>query len=307
MYEDGVIKFPEVTLDTPLVKRDGFYHTAFGPCVAHNGDVYAANNHNMAQAFKARLAKCRLPEILGYEELMQQNQQDFIRGSGGFVEQLRSLYEFSCDDYTNMIEEAMDHHADPHMKRDERIAAFLDCLDENIFNKDCWFMDKRGIVYQFKKAEIAKPEKAGRVVGNLGCAASLQGFRLTQYMKYAMAENVVETGGGKALFVPKPGAEALESCMSQLIEPEGRFFFAYHSDDSCLAIRKSNGEILRANIDISSCDASHTQELFEALYAITPDRGKKDMRCLIKQCQASFEIRDLFDKRNKIKLKPETR
>jgi hypothetical protein len=306
MYVEGSVNFPPETRadQSPLTKRDGFYHTAFGPCVANNGEVYAANNHNMKQAFKARLAKCRQPEILGYEEWMRQNQRDYISTNSAFVQHLRDLYAFSCDTYTSMVQEAMEHHADPHPKREERIAAFLDSMDQNVFDRDCWFLDKKGTIYQFKKGETAKPKKAGRLVGNLGCPASLQGFRLTSYLKYAMAEIEVRLNGGTARFVPKPGAAALESCMAQLIEPDGRFFFAYHSDDACLTIRTKSGKLIRVNLDISSCDASHTDAIFEMLIEITPDRCKDDMRRLVKQCELGLEIRDLVDKKNRIHLTP---
>jgi hypothetical protein len=90
----------------------------------------------------------------------------------------------------------------------------------------------------------------------------------------------------------------------RLIDPPGRFTFVYFSDDSCLAIRTQAGKILRFNVDISSCDASHTKALFDAYVRIHPERLQADARKLVRQCEQPITVVDLNNKRRKVCLKP---
>lgn len=302
-FVNGVLRFPASDEARPGAYKDGSYHTHFGPCIAHSGVVYACNNHNVAQAFP-RLTKCREPEIEGFEEWMQANQTSFIAGHGKFVSKLRTLYQRGLDNFTSMVDECIEHHADPHIKRAERVAAMRDLYEQNRLFDRLWYMDGKDTEYKFKKFEFAKPGKPGRMIGNLHCPASLQGFRLTNFMKYAFAENPVSTIGGVMEFIPVPSARELERVFAQLEAPTGRFYMSYFSDDACLALRTKSGKLLRCNLDISSCDASHTQALFDMLVEITPKRFKEDMRRLVEQCQTVIKIYDQSDHRRYVKLKP---
>jgi len=303
-FVDGVLQFPAVEVTNEFfVKKDGSYHTHFGPCVAHSGVMFGANNHNVSEAF-SRLSKCRQPEILGYESWMQNNQREFISANPDIEAAVAAVVKYGLDEYTTMIEECLEHYDDPHIKRNERINAVADMVAENLFEKDLWYLEKGGTLYKFKKFEIGKTGKPGRMIGALGCPASLQGFRLTSFLKYALAETDLEYKGGTIHFCPAPGAAILENVFQNLIEPEGRFYFAYFSDDSCLSIRTRDGRLLRCNLDISSCDASHTGALFELLQRVTPERSRDEMRRLIEQCRTPITIVDLADGKNKVVLQP---
>lgn len=301
---DGVLQFPAVPeTDVFFVKKDGSYHTHFGPCVAHSGVMFGANNHNVREAF-ARLTKSREPEILGYEIWMQQNQREYIAANSDVEAAIANVVQYGLDEYTTMIEECVEHHADPHIKKNERIHAVADMIAENLFEKDLWYLAKTGTVYKFKKFEIGKVGKPGRMIGALGCPASLQGFRLTAFLKYALADTDLELRGGTIHFCPTPGATVLEHVFENLRNPEGRFYFTYYSDDSCLAIRTEDGRLLRCNLDISSCDASHTEDLFKLLIRVTPERARSEMERLVAQCKTVITIMDLADGRNRVELEP---
>jgi hypothetical protein len=154
--------------------------------------------------------------------------------------------------------------------------------------------------------EIAKPGKAPRMIGDLGVHASLQGFRITKFIKEVMAQRPIEINGGMIEFCPKPDPASLSRVFENLINPPGRFYFVYFSDDSCLALRTKSGKVLRFNVDISSCDASHTQALFDALIAITPDEHKGDIRRLVDQCKTPITIRDCVNRRRFVRMTPKT-
>ena len=303
-WKDGRIRFPEPSIaEKLLAKPDGSYHSLFGPCVAHSGVVYANSNHNVSLA-STRITKARNPLCIGYEQAMQYNQSMYITKNNGVLHDLALMYAPDFHDYTNMIHEAELHHGDTHAKRLLRIQAWEELLDNNNIFDNTWHAPGKTTEYKMKKFEIAKPGKVPRMIGDLGVACSLQGFRLTKFMKMAMADHPLHINGGKIESVPSPDPATLERVFAQLIEPEGRFYFVLFSDDSCLSIRRADGVILRYNIDISSCDASHTTELFYALKHLFPPFLHSEAQQLIDQCQENITIYDVNNKRRRVTLKP---
>lgn len=267
--------------------------------------TYGKSNHNVSQAFASRLAKSREPEINGYEEMMQEMQADFIASHPCVRVTLADILSESLVTFTTMVDEMMEHYDDPHIKRGERIAAQRDIFEQNLIDEKLWYIDGKGTVFQFKTGETGKPKKAGRMTVSLGCPASLQGFRITSLLKYGMADTPILHLGGEISFCPKPGAVDLKMVFEKLLSPPDRYFFVYYSDDSCLAIRQDDGTILRCNVDISSCDASHTQALFDLMLSVTPAEHQDTMEKLIAQCKTEFQVRDVNkEAKNYVKLRP---
>lgn len=303
-WKDGRIRFPEPTpTEELLAKPDGSYHSLFGPCVAHSGVVYANCNGNVSLA-STRITKARNPLCIGYEQAMQYNQSLYISKNQDVLRQLARMYAPDLDDYITMVDEAELHHGDTHVKRMLRIHAWDELVNYNHIYDNTWHAPGKTTEYKMKKFEIAKPGKPPRMIGDLGVACSLQGFRLTKFMKMAMADHPLHINGGKIEFIPSPDPTSLERVFAQLIEPEGRFYFVLFSDDSCLSYRRSDGVVLRYNIDISSCDASHTTELFYALKHLFPPHLHSEAQQLIDQCQEDITIYDINNKRRRVTLRP---
>jgi hypothetical protein len=209
-----------------------------------------------------------------------------------------------------MIEEAIRHHADPHPKKALRIASMEDVLEHNILFKEVWNLPRKYALYKCKVFEVAKPGKTIRCIGDLGCPASLQGFRVTALTKAAMDAEPIYINGGEIMFCKMPSHQMMTDVFTKLINPPGRFFFVYFSDDSCLSIRLADGSVLRCNLDISSCDASHTSSLFESFIQIHPKRVQKDVKGLVAQCKQSVTVVDpnhiKFRKKRKVTLQPKS-
>jgi hypothetical protein len=294
----GVLTFPTV----PNPKLDGFYKSAFGPCCSNNGVVYGDCDANFAWGF-TRMTKLREPEIIGYDALLRQNQDDFITTHATFLREMMITYENTFEKYTNNVDEALEHHADPHQKRLPRINAWKELMVEGKLYNDIWLTGPHGFMYKMKKGEVAKPGKVCRGIADLGVSASLQCFRAAFYLKKAMAEHIIEIRGGHIEFCPKPSSAKLIEVFKKLIDPPGRFYFVYFSDDSCLSIRTPTG-VMRFNVDISSCDASHTPSLFQALIDITPRSAKETIRQAVDQCTQPITIRSRSDPKNKVTLQP---
>jgi hypothetical protein len=217
---------------------------------------------------------------------------------------LGTLYAGHLNDYTNAILEAEMHHADPHQKRELRIQSWDDVLANNVVHEDVWNLPGTYAIYKMKIFEVAKPGKTARMIGDLGCPASLQGFRLADFMKTAMYLEPLDLMGGTFEFCKEPSPSSLAAVFEKLIDPPGRFFFVYFSDDSCLAVRTKAGKILRFNVDISSCDASHTGQLFEMFVEMHPPRMRRDARKLVEQCMQPITVMDVYNRKRKITFKP---
>lgn len=114
-FKNGEIHFPS----EPLMRRfkgetyaDGTYRTRFGPCVEHNGQILRNSNHNMRLAMR-RLLGVRKGDVKADRDL-RKSQILFFAKHKHIIEELCTLYAPHFNDYTTMLEEAENHHDDPH-------------------------------------------------------------------------------------------------------------------------------------------------------------------------------------------------
>lgn len=295
-FVGGRICFPGVD------KPDGTYRTKAGG-VAHNAVTYAKTNRSFDEASK-RLLNKRCPERPGVHEQLQADQKTWFVNNQALIGKLREKYSRFFTEYVNSEEECVEHHADPHDKRELRIQAYNElCEEGRITNEnDLWV---RSVLWKLKTKEYAKPGKKPRGICDLGVGASLRGAWITNILKTAQSEEGLEAEGGKFVFCKSPDPFELEKHFTNLINPEGRFYFVYFSDDSCLSIRGVDGVVRLYNLDISSCDASHGPALFDALIGLMPNsRTKRDMGILVKQCQLPIRIVSNANKNHVVFLKP---
>jgi hypothetical protein len=301
-FFDGIPHFPVSTAEEKIwEKQDGSYYTCFMGA-SHNGVTYGRSDRNIACAF-SRMSGIRKPSEPGLHHILLTKQSNFITDHEAILNDVFSMYASGFASYTNAIEECEDHHADPHGKRDLRINTWAELLDLGEIGQHLWFRRGTYVNYKMKIFEIAKPDKPPRMIGDLGVAASLQGFRITAFVKYAMADNDIHINGGTLSFCVKPNPFELERHFKNLMDPPGRFYFVYFSDDSCLSIRREDGGVDMYNIDISTCDASHGPDMFTLIERTVPSLHRGDMEALVDQCRAPIEIRSVANPKNKIVLK----
>jgi hypothetical protein len=201
-------------------------------------------------------------------------------------------YNDDLDDFNSIEMSAEEHHDDPHIKRALRVLAWMELNESGARHERLWL---KKVLYKFKKDEIAKPRKKPRSIGDLGVAASLQGFIVTKLMKKAQEAHPCLINGGKIEFVSSPKTRRLQEVFDNLLNPPGRFYMAYFSDDSCFSFRHF-GKIYTYNLDISSCDASHGTMLFAALLRVTPPPLRAAMKVLIEQCELDITVRSCHGK-----------
>lgn len=296
-FLDGMVNFTPTPREDRR-KVDGTYRTAFGPCYSHNGEIYEDSDHNMRLAL-TRLFATREPERPGYHRHLYNLQTIFHHDHRDFFDELRALYAPFFDGYEGMLMAAQEHHGDPHPKRELRVQAWRE-LQEGGVSARLWL---KRVLYKFKKDEVAKAgKKPGRGIGDLGVAASLQGFVITSLLKKAQAELPYHTAGGVIEFIKSPNPWKLDALFQELISPSGRFHFVYFSDDSCFSVR-IRGRVHVFNLDIKKCDASHQRTTFESLISVFPSELQDDVRRLVEQCELPIEVQS-SSTRERIILKP---
>jgi len=302
-FKDGELNFPE---GEEII--DGTYRTLYGYGASHNGSIYRNSNHNMKYAMRRLTGKRLVFDDLGvqipnYHEKLFRNQSNFFRESKAFFREVGGMYEDYFRDYKGSEEEAREHYNDPHAKRLLRVQAWEELTNENrvVDHKDPWVSS---VLWKLKKNEWAKPKKKPRMIGDLGVGASLRGFRVTDALKRAQNSETVFVNGGEMYFCKTPDPTVLKSVFDKLMNPEGKFYFVYFSDDSCLSVRRSDGGVDFYNLDISSCDASHGPEIFKTLVDLVPASAKEDMQMLVDQCTLPLRVVSRVDPSHKLLMRP---
>lgn len=306
-FKEGEVRFPVVVCQ----KRDGAYRSLPGPCAAHTGVIYENSNENVRLALR-RLTACRLRKVIifgeehelldggEYHYRLLQQQAEFIQEHQPIFRSIFTDYQYVLSKFTTMHRETMLHHADKHPKMRLRIQAYLELIETGEIANKLWLKE---VLYKFKRDEIAKLGKFGRMIGDLGVAASLQGFVIMEMLKDAMAIHPIELNGGLIYFCKKPKQSELTWVFNQLMNPDGRFFYVLFSDDSCFSIR-INGVVHTFNIDISSCDASHGAALFDLFEGISEEKNIAEvMHILVEQCRLTIRVNDLQPTKRRVKLK----
>jgi len=196
-----------------------------------------------------------------------------------------------------------EHYDDEHPKKRLRIDAYWDLMESTraTLTDRLWL---RNVLYKAKKNEILPADKVMRMIGDLGVAASLQGFVITKFIKNAMAGEPLEYLGGVIEFCPSPSPDSLERIFRNLRDPPGRFYFIYFSDDASYSVRKPDGSVAMFNVDISKCDASHTKHVWRALRSTLPSWMHDDYDRLVEQLKLPIKIYDVSDSSRRCYLKP---
>lgn len=288
---NGRIQFP------PSPSEDGRYRFKFLGA-EHDGVTYCRCDPCMSKAV-TRLMSVRCPERPGFDQFLRVNQRTFLKNFSLSLPLFRNLYRKYFDDYLGFEREAEIHHADPHTKRMCRIQAW----DALVAAGDQFTSSYMEFTTWSFKWETAKPGKYPRAYCNLGLASSLRGAWLTDKMKKAQSSEPIHFAGGTIEFVKTPDPEKLDEVMNNLVHPTQRYYASVFSDDSCLSIWHE-GRLYRFNLDISGCDASHTETLFEAYAQTYPENLRDEIDELISQCEKPCYIFSFGVGRRFVKLIP---
>lgn len=290
-FKSGELCFPGVE---PFGTQTAVYRTVFGPAFHFDAPIYSKNDQNMSIAMR-RLLCVRLPDELGRHEAMQEMQRGYLLANTTLEDCLTR--DIAADlDVDDSFEERIRRAWDPHPKRELRIRAMTGLMDDGKIGLADWHGFKPGVMMNFKNDEYGKPGKKPRAVCDLGVEASLVGFILAEAMKDVLSRRPHVVHNFQLLFVKKACPAVIERMFESLLTRDCMVLF---SDDSCLSINIM-GQRRMFNMDISSCDASHTGALFQFLRRITPGPYQATMDALIRQCEQDFTVRSSFNRQNKV-------
>lgn len=246
-----------------------------------------------------RCVYCTKPSHESTHNHLFRKQVEFFISHITVHREIAKSYQSHLAEFTTMDTEAETHHADPHAKKLLRVQAWSDLNESGRFDR-LWL---RTVTYKMKKDEIAKVGKVPRMIGDLGVAASLQGFRATYFLKKAQAAEPVYYKSGEIQFIPTPSPTLLINTFSKLIDPPGKYYMCIFSDDACLAVRYQ-GRVYMYNLDISKCDASHGDIVFTTLAGLTTGSLNETMAALLDQCKLPIVIRSRSIPSNCVVLQP---
>jgi hypothetical protein len=248
----------------------------------------------MTHAFK-RITGGKIP--LEQAQLLWDRQSTFVAQHREQYRLLQTHVSEFYQDYISADNYAEEHYADPHPKKALRIQAWEDINHDGSRHRRLW---THQISVKIKKKEWAKwKETLGsfakpRCIGDLGVPASLQGMGLNKMHKMGLAALPFWYRGHMSLFCAKPTPTILVNIFKMLLDPPGKGFFVYFSDDSCYSIRV-NGKVHIFNMDIKSCDASHGPGAFAAYHATTPECAQDDLCVLYEQLLLPVKIKSKQD------------
>jgi hypothetical protein len=191
----------------------------------------------------------------------------------------------------------------PHVKRILRQSARRDII---LYGRKSLKGRVKKVDYKCKTGELLPLNKYPRAIGDLTCPGS---SALGYYMDWVKEcfEIPYRVNGCTASFVKTPDHHKLREVFENLINPVG-LYFVFFSDDSCFSYRCSDG-VLTANLDISACDGSNFDPVFEVLKeAMSVDsRYATDILDAFKQCNTKCVIsspQKINGKSQKVTLTP---
>lgn len=283
---------------------DRRYRSVFGPSVPHDGAILANSPNNLTLGLKARMTSLRFNKEERKDDAPGTRDQKYRDAQKKYIEQhedqlaklaLRYSSYFSPFDYLNDLEMEVNK---PHDKKALRMEMFeLICLGYINIYDPTWLRSnerKNGYVtYKAKCDEIAKSDtaKAIRLIGDLGVLASLLGIGVTAQLKKAQAGEVVIVNDVEIITVAKPSPAILIECFEKLRNPSGRGTFVLFSDDSSYSIR-TEGRVAMFNVDIKTCDASHSPAIFSLYKKMFPLQHQQVVGKLIDQCKAPIVVQN---------------
>lgn len=273
--------------------QDQSYKSVFGPGFHHTGVIYGKSDVNTAFGMR-RFVSYRGDSGEKHNEL-ENNQRQFL-----VVEEFKQLvknyfsemvFKWELDDFLSLET----YCALPHSKRLLRERCLMEWIERGDFGGS---LGAKSVLLKMKLSELAKYNGWPRMIFDLGVGASLKGAMITEVIKNYMFSKPLLIDGLLVSFVKKPSRSLLRDAFGNLIEPkQHRGYFYYFSDDSSLAIRKSDGRVMRGNLDIKQCDASHTSELFSAILDLLPTTFRPLLSILVKQLCLPIRLQRYKDKK----------
>lgn len=255
-------------------REDNSFETVWGG-FGNSAIVYKNSDNNVACALIRQTCESTPGHLMEAGVSLPENQRTFLQSrrarrlQASLLRHCSRLHDLSPKDFEKeLIKYALNKsHAKYRVRRDGLIEVF----ERGMWSHKNWML--KNIRCKLKKFERAKPGKYPRLIGDMGVVASLvAGFALDMFKDCMSTYSY--SSKKRSMFVKSPSLDVLKECFDRLVDPVYSEFVC-HSDDSCFSVRCIDG-IFMCNLDIASCDASHTGDLFRFLIGCVPPGPWRD-------------------------------
>lgn len=278
------------------------YRSVFGPHFSTNSQMPHCNNDGLRGAVR-RLTCVRKPEIVGWHELLRDNQYAILERIplliSNWTTWFRNGLRFITMSKLDSFKERNLWCDKPHPKRLLRQNTRTKVVQHGTVSMNARV---KCVDYKCKTKELLPPGKYPRAIGDLTAPGSTA---LGYYMDWVKEqfELPFHVGRCSCRFIKTPDHNILAEVFRNLIQPTG-LYFCFFSDDSCISVQCTDG-ILTANLDISACDGSNFDPVFNILKdAMSVDsRYSNDIQDAFKQCRSGCVIKEIGGT-SRIRMKP---
>lgn len=287
-YKNEILKFTslEPEIDQPVSIT---FKTLFGYTFAHNGVIWKNDNVSLSLALY-RHTCVRCPETPGYDSALRIAQTNYLTRHPkihSYITSDLALYE----PLPSMRELAVHTCTLPHAKRKLRQDALAQLQLSDGIGEAVWC---RSVEWKMKTGEYAKPGKIPRIIVDIGVSGSLQGSYWADLIKHYFGDRDIVMNDGIFRFETQPHPDKVMAAFERILKPTLNWSLTCFSDDAIYSQQRTSFDY--CNLDVSSCDSSHTPELFESMFDAfsIPD----DIRDALKgQIMAPIRIHDTNSKK----------
>jgi len=255
--------------------------------------VYARTLNNMTSAL------CRMFQPRINEEQLLSNQRSFCRmgtrRNKSVITKIVNcvLNQFDMIDETDDISGAFKFSETTHVKKELRQKAFRELLVGGKFHSETY----ASIATAKVKIETAKTGKNARVYVDMTTPQSLLGGWLIDTLKRAMG--VIDLGWCVFKFVAHTDEKSMQESFEFIRDNAHRPCMVYHSDDAIVSVPTREGPLF-FDLDISSCDRSNSEPIFDLLVNMVPEPYRRYFKRMCRAAQIPLVIPNPEDSKEKI-------
>lgn len=252
--------------------------------------IYDNTAHNLQYGLH-RLFAARKDSLELHQELEEIQEGVRLGVLKGYIDKMVELFQLSfinCEPTTDHEAAVLELAKMPHVKQKLRMRAYRTLVARGLMLDDLYMVRVKG---KLKTKEKAKVGKKPRVIGDYTTEGSLLGGYLIGRFKQAFTLNILDHNEDFIQFCDSPKVEVLSAVFKRHLETV-KFGATYYSDDSIFSIRSCEGELLHYCVDISSCDVSNGNGIFNLLMELCESDpvAHKVVKRLVAQCAQNFEV-----------------
>lgn len=260
------------------------YRTYFGPSfnAAHN--FYESSDKGLVGAWR-RLSSVRKPEIFRAHEIYKENQENIMNVWGEYYHNFKSQLKSKLPTILPR-EEAIPLWVETGPKKLLKIRTRLDFIKNG--RQSGKYM--KLVDYKTKSGELLDPNKYLRGIGDYTTAGSFRAGAYIQQIKTIFEEFIGDDF--RFVFKSKPSRDDFIEFFDRVLNPRFDIEFIDFSDDAIISI-KHLGVHYYGNFDVSACDGSHYNPIFELAQRLLTLESEydEDVRELFAQFDCDFKMK----------------